>query len=710
MALSTGAFRSIEQWKTAIITLPDTHFFDLIRSILGNIQSPFNKQRLLDDLAAFLSNKDVQKTIAAYIDEDDHKMIAAISVLNEPDRRELAAFFSGEYSYTKIASLVINLEERLIVYGIKESGQLSLNPLLKKVLLPFAADTKILFPYIKAVDTTQRASVFDDLYLASFITLIAPEKHTVRGDGALRKNLLRKIQKIFPVKGAGADVFMAALRCLGLLMEDTFNYSGQKLQDFAHLTESERFVYCAAGFYISLTEEAEKSPLPQKNRIQHIASIAVSLLDSLDGDNIYPASTLSRLFDIKQKVQAGVRGIGSEVDANKPLKSAALIEAIEKTGLLVKTADGYQKRIYDNGKNTARTGDARFPVIAFNSLFSFVLLPEITFQDIVSLAPFCEVADANRPVQFKLTQMSAVRGFNSGISGKTIFEILKKFSAARIDAGLEATLDDWEKRHSEVVIIEGIGIVLSEGRRYITETEPLASHIVLNPSPGVYLLDFTEKDEAAAALKKAGVEIVSEPRLSAKPASPLQRKPSPFFVSISHQTASLSGPENRQLLQTNSAQTDGCVYSSAEEYKNRFRTMLDGLNPSKLEREELAARIDRKLVISPTQLNGAFIRYERREVHGLDYAGKLALVKQALLSNETLEIIIQNSDGTEKYITGIPLTLVKTGDETVLSVKLPEDDGEFDDSTGESGCIKISMGKIRTVKRIKRSIFAKESR
>lgn len=476
MTLSTGAFRSIEQWKTAIVTLPDAHFFDLIRSILGNIKSPFNKQRLLDDLAAFLSNKNIQKTIAAYIDEDDHKMIAAISVLNEPDRRELAAFFSGEYSYTKIASLVINLEERLIVYGIKESGRLSLNPMLKKILLPFAVDTKILFPYIKAVDTTPPASVFDDLYLASLITLIAPEKHTVRGDGALRKNLSQKIQKIFPMKGLGVDVFAAALHSLGLLTEDPFNYSGQKLRDFARLTESERFVYCAAGFYISLTEDAEKSPLPQKNRIQYIASIAASLLDSLDRDKIYPVSTLRRLFDIKQNIQADGRSIGGATEANKPLKSAVLLDAMEKTGLFVKAADGYRKQIGCSGNNTASTGDAGVPVIAFNSLFSFVLLPEITFLDIISLAPFCEVADANRPVQFKLTKISVVRGFNNGISGKTMFEILKKFSAARIDAGLEAIFDDWEKKHSEVVIIEGIGIVLSEGRRYIAETEPLASH------------------------------------------------------------------------------------------------------------------------------------------------------------------------------------------------------------------------------------------
>jgi hypothetical protein len=707
MAFSICAFRSVEQWKTAIITLPDTHFFDLMRSTLGNIQSPFNKQRLLDDLTAFLSNKNIQKTIAAYIDEDDHRIIAAIASLNEPDIRELSAFFSGEYSYAKIASLVINLEERLIVYGIGESGRLSLNPLLKKILLPFAADTKILFPCVRDSDSPRPASVFDDLYLASFITLIAPEKHIVRADGVPRKNLLRKIQKTFPVKGDGAEVFAAALRCIGILTEDTLNYYGQKLRDFTRLSEQERFAYCAAGFYISLTEDSERLLLPQKNHIRHIASIAVSLLDSLDGDNVYPEQTLRRLLDIRQNEQAGGRESGSAAEVNKPLVSTTLLDAMEKTGLLVKVSDGYRKRKERNSAgDSVSASEVRVPVIVFNSLFSFVLLPEITFQDIISLAPFCEVDDARGPVQFKLTQASAVHGFNNGIPGKTMFEILKKLSAVRIDAGLETMLDEWEKKHSEIVIMEGISIVLSEGRRYITETEPLASHIVLNPSPGVYLLDFTEKEEAAAALKKAGVEMVSDPRSGAKPASLLQRRVTPFFAPIPHQTAPLNAQTGIQPSPVNSTHTDE-GHPSAEEYKHRFRAILDGLKPSKLELEELAARIDRRLVISPAQLKGAFIRYERREVHGLDYAGKLSMVKQALLSNEMLEIIIQDSDGSEKYIRGIPFTLVKTGGETVLSVKLLEDD-EFDDSTGEAGRMEISMGKIRTVRRIKRSIFTKE--
>jgi hypothetical protein len=703
MALSTSVFRSVEQWKTAIITLPDTQFFDLMRSILGNIRSPFNKQRLLDDLIAFLSNKNIQKTIAAYIGEDDHKIIAAISALNEPDVKELTAFFSGEYSYTKITSLVINLEERLIVYGIAESGRLSLNPLLKTILLPFAVDTGILFPCIKAADSKrQSTAVFDDLFLASFITLIGPEKHIVRVDGTLRKNLVRKIQKIFPMKGEWVDVFAAALRCIGLLTEGAFDYSSQKFQDFTRLTEPERFAYCAAGFYISLTEGAEKTLLPQKNYIRHIASTVVSLLCLLDGDNVYPERTLRRIFKIKQIAVAD--GGGGAAGLNKPLISAILLEAMEKTGLLVKDAEGYRKQMSGAGNN----GEAGIPIIAFNSLFSFVLLPEITFQNIISLAPFCDVVDASGPVQFKLTQASVVRGFNSGIPGKTMFEILKTFSAARMDAGLEAALDDWEKRHSKVVIMEGISIVLSEDRRYIARTEPFASHIVLNPSPGVYLLDFTEKDEALAALKKAGVEMVSEPRLAAKPASFLQRKPSPFFVSLPNQTAHLSGQADRQVS-SSPADADECVPLSAEECKNQFWAMLDGLKLSKLEREELAARIDRKLVISPAQLSGAFIYHEKREVHGLDYAGKLALVKQALLSKETLEIIIQDSNGAEKFIRGVPVALEKTDGDTVLSVKLPGED-RFDDNMEMTGCIEISMGKIRVVRRIRLSIFAKERR
>jgi hypothetical protein len=691
MDSSNTAFRSAEQWKSSMITLPDARFFDLVRSILGNIQSPFNKQRLLDELSAFLSDKDIQKTISAYIDGDDHKVIAAIAALNEPCRGGLTAFFSGEYTYTELDALLINLEERLIVYTVKEGGKnrLSLNPLLKKILTPFASDGAVLFPYTYC---TAGMGVFDDVFLAAFLTFIAPEKLVLKNDGTLRKNLLQKIQKIFP---PGTDVFAAALRHIGLLTEVQFNYDGQKLREFAALTELERFAYCAAGFYISLTGEG-CAPPPQKKIIRRTASAATALFNLLDGDKCYTVSTLKRIITM---ILAAADGVET---ADEPLKPDLLFEALEKTGLLLKSRCGYSKRVMSRGCNDGVISSNK-AVIEFNSVYSFILLPEIPFKDAAALAAFCEVVKAKTSVQFSITKESAARGFNNGADSGLMFELLTEFSAGRIDSSLKDTLDEWQKRHSEVVVMEGITIVLSPARRYIAQTEPLLPHIVFSPSPGVYLLDITEKDEAAAVLKKSGIDIISEPRTMTK--HTFQKKQLHFFDSTASKTAALSGKFEGKISAP-SAQEN--VYPRVEKQKKYFRTALDGLKLPQMEREELAARIERRLIISRRQLNGAFIRYEKREAHGLDYAGKLVLVKQAMTSNETLEVIVEDLNRSEMCMRGAPLALEKTGDELALSLKLPEAHrgGKLDVYAVSQDCVKIPMGKIRVIRRIRPSIFS----
>ncbi|MDR2574872.1 MAG: hypothetical protein LBC52_00335, partial [Treponema sp.] len=132
--MKKGVFRSVEFWKASIMPLPDHAFFELLRTVFGKIKTPFNKQNLVGDLEKFLSNNEIQKKIAAYIDKNDARIIAAVAVLNEPTVAELDAFFDREWDNTELHDLIINLEERFILFrfteeGLKES-RLALNPVL----------------------------------------------------------------------------------------------------------------------------------------------------------------------------------------------------------------------------------------------------------------------------------------------------------------------------------------------------------------------------------------------------------------------------------------------------------------------------------------------------------------------------------------------------------------------------------------------------
>ena len=68
-------------------------------------------------------------------------------------------------------------------------------------------------------------------------------------------------------------------------------------------------------------------------------------------------------------------------------------------------------------------------------------------------------------------------------------------------------------------------------------------------------------------------------------------------------------------------------------YKERFRRALEKLSLTRGEREELSARIERRMILSESQLATASVRFEKLEARGLDYVGKHPSQNRPLLPN-----------------------------------------------------------------------------
>ena len=83
-------------WQEAA-TLPDNRFFDIMRVYLGEIKTPYNKQRLIEQLGAFLHKEQNRKNLAAMLDDFDKEIITAVSFLPDVTQSRLSDFFSGEY-------------------------------------------------------------------------------------------------------------------------------------------------------------------------------------------------------------------------------------------------------------------------------------------------------------------------------------------------------------------------------------------------------------------------------------------------------------------------------------------------------------------------------------------------------------------------------------------------------------------------------------
>ena len=688
--MSADIFREVSFWKSACISMSDNSFFELMRSVLGKIKTPFNKQQLLNDLEKFLLRTDIQRTIAAYIDETDAKIINAVALFGEPVLEQLESFFADELSYARLQDHIVNMEERFILYrftdeektNMRAESRLALNPVLRQILLPVASDASSLFPATVNKKNSSAASktAVNDLTLAALYSFILRQESFYRPENVIRKKITEKAKTLF----AGLDFknILGSLQILGLFYAD-----GEKLfpdkkrfNDFTLLSARERMEYCAASIliYSSLTPPFETLPPLFRAKIHETAAFIHSFLDSLNADFVYPEKTLFKIMEI-----IGAK-TGCRIDAGN------LLETLHKTGLL-NVENGTASLIRVNREKRTE------PVIAFDSASSILVYPEIDFADALKLAFILDIretgsAGAATVVRFELDKESAVRAFDNNIGADEIIELLKNLCGGKdrtkgLSDAFIWNLKDWEKRHGEVSLKKGIVLQLSKEHQYLTDTSPLSSLIAETLAPGIYFINENAMDDTTEALRKAGVDIIAHYTAS----FPAQGKREISIVGGGY----FSPPSLRDFPSINisdAAQKEsGDLPENADALTEGFRSILEKMKLSEAEKNELSARIDRRLVLCEAQLKDAEIRYEKLEARHMDYAGKQNIAKQAITQQSPLELELQQ----DKRIFGIPKSLEKENNELILVI-LPD----------EQEALRIPLAKIKLLRRIKKSIFS----
>jgi hypothetical protein len=685
--------------------MPDNSFFELMRSVFGKIKTPFKKQQLVNDLETFLMREDIQKAIASYIDDDDVKIIAAVALFGEPVQGELESFFAGELSYGQLQDMIVNLEERFILYrffaassGTVENGndiktvRLALNPVLEKILLPFTENTSMLFPVVSDRQVTeaklQPAGILNDQVLAGILSFVSQGESVFKSEFVIRKRIIEAGKTCFP--GVDMELALGSLQVLGLIYAD-----GDRLvpdmkyfEDFGSLSVLERSEYCTAAMiaFSEINSSIEiLSPL-YKNRIRKLINFIHSFIDSLDADFLYPEPTLRRM--------AEVLNVKSEAE----VKSAALLKMLEKTGLIIplqpqSEQSGQFTKLYAVIHNKGETQHPG-PFIAIDSGLTIFIYPEINYADAIKLASVLNIKQtghASQSAHYELDKDSAVRAFDKGINAEQIIGLLKRLSGGRVDDALIWNLKDWEKRHGKVTLKKGVVLTLAEDRRYLTETMPLAQLIAETLAPGVYLLPEDKIDEAVSALSGAGVDVIARPAATSANAAPASAANAParshFIPPESAGYAGYSVPSSQGTPGKNCS----CCH-----LKESFHAILEKIPLEKTLKNELSARIDRRLILCESQLKDADIRYEKLEARLLDYAGKQNIAKQAISQQSLLEVQRLSGDKEGERIFGIPKALEKNGGELVLVIIPSEGENE----------LRIPLAKISLMRRVKKSIFA----
>jgi len=554
-------FRSAAFWKSSILSMTDNSFFELMRSVFGKIKTPFSKQQLINDLENFLSRDEIKSTISLYIDEIDEKIITAIVLLGEPTPEQLATFFFGEYSYAQLQDIIVNMEERFILYRFieekkpevyhygsnmytrnnqadnkKNSARLALNPILKSTLLPFTKDVSSLFSMLSGDETAADGSggggsggdssaaqnnpvIFNDLIFASIFSFAANRDSFFRSENSNKSFIIRK-RIIEEAKTSLTKIDMehlvGSLLIMGLFYIDVEKLSPDKkrIDEFGLLTARERREYFTAALLVFL-EATPNEILPPlyRNRIRELLNFIHSFVKiavdfqktALEDENtpnknkpIFPVKTLIRIVEIL-KSQTGTNII-----------TDTLIKNMEKAGLLIKSQTGFILNVNDENNTKNKN-----PAIALDSDFSILLYPEIEFNDAILIASFSDISETESssmsPVtRFELEKDSVVRAYNNNITADKIIELLKRLSGKELNETLIWNLKDWEKRHGEVTLRKGVILNLSEEHRYLTNTRPFKALIKETLAPGLYFLEEDASDDAESALRIAGIDIIGQ--------------------------------------------------------------------------------------------------------------------------------------------------------------------------------------------------------
>ncbi|MDR1388692.1 MAG: hypothetical protein LBJ31_01765 [Treponema sp.] len=676
-----NSFRPVEFWKSSLMTLPDNAFFVLMRSVLGVIKTPFNKQNLLEDLSIFLSRADIQKTMATYIDPADRWIISAIALLDEPCEDDLERFFSIEFSYVQLHALLLNLEERHILYRFwdDKKSRLALNPKLKNILEPIAEDKSFLFQS-SAAGEKQETPLMTGRILAALFAFFLQNIPFYR-NGSLRKKTLAAGKSVFPwldlEEAAGALITLGLFKKEGEYLRAVI----PAIESFAKLDERDCFEYYAAG--LACNTEFSGGEYVSRSSVKLSAKILHNVADMIENGALYPGTTLVKLLELERRTENAKVFNGFQGALPSP---RALLNAAVSAGIIT-GSDPYRLSLLV--KNRPEQS------IAVDSNFSFILYPEILFKDALAMAFFCTIdetdspnEDASQVVRFSITRDSVIRGMDQGCSAKGIYDLVNTLSGGKAGETLKFNLDDWEKRCREVTLCEGVVLSLSGDRAYLAESalKPLISRRL---DGGVYLLN-VDLERAAQALSNAGVDVVSRP-------GGREHNDGYGFLSLGAQAKheSLAGTAySPDQDAKKSKKTPDNSAENAESAKQKFRLMLAEMKLGKPESEELLARIERRVVVSESQLKDTSVRYEKLEARSLDYVGKSSIARQALASGSLVEAV-WTAGKTEQKCLGVPQSIDKKGGELILVLK-PRSAGEP---------VSIPLGKISLLRRIKQSIF-----
>lgn len=633
-----------------MLFLPERTFFLLMRLYLGEIKTPFNKQRLVESLGGFLSKPETQRTMVESLDRLDLLILTAVHTLPVANRGALLIFLSSE---TALQTRLTNLEERLILYRDSYTddydrviNNYKINPFLYKAVEPLLDSRSLFFPQ-QEKDPQSEATLCDDIVLAGLYTFFLKEPDVLKMNGAFKVRAEKQLKAIFQDTATDIGAFKTlctGLENLGLLIVDSASLIPQqgRWEEFFKQKPFDRKMYIVAAMYGHV----------RRDSMQKRAQFFSDFLTSLDPRGLYDDTALKRFFDfLYMRLYVETTGDASIFPDMMSEDELRMIDTLKALKFLLPVGDYWQLNTASFNQESVEQR-----LIAAPS-FEITLLPFTALGRIFPVLSCMEPVSILTTGRFSITRTACLRCFERCSTDKTLIALLEEASGGTLPQNIKVSISEWYLQCTAVGLYYGFVITVAEDKRKLFKQNAGLQDIIYKElADGVYLIKQMDLDSVRTMVKSAGLDVTFYTTGST------DRYTATGFSSIENRHSVLDNFDKKAKKQHTAQCKQEKNYS---EHIRELQAVVDTMPIDQYNKQSLKEKIAKKLIITKEQLYGAPADNEVREVSGLDFLGKIHLAETAITDNSRLEVSIDGASG-RRTITGIPITIEKTDHDAVL--------------------------------------------
>lgn len=659
----------LSEWNDALSLLDENSFFEIMHLYLGEIKTPYNRQKLISELSGFLKNQNHIQRIKTFLTPRDFKILSAVKYIKNPTKDILADFFTEEIPVVQLYNSLSNLEQRLIIFTKKndfaKEKSFHINPIFENEFSEYLTAQILFSNHTVKKNLTPSGFAITPLTLSAFVSAISAYEISCKSNGELKKNAMNLLLEIFPeADKEQIQLLENAFLNLALITETGGNFSinEDRLKSFSNLDEDiQNVLLCSSAV-----------SLYSRNGLRKEAQLLFDCLQTLD-DKIFSEKDILRLSCIIQSLRENPFSINQNSTGkksrfetmmenafhdrqNNPYNEATLMErlfsAAVKLGIIQKVGtDEKEILLYrrntqmnfgktENSNEISKTND--FPkTVSIDSIYSVTIMPGLSLSQMLEMSTFLMIKKMDVAAEFELSKKSAAKYFDRGKSPENLFSELEKFSTFKVSENLIFTVRDWFESYNSARVYKGYILKLSEQNIKIAEGNAnIKKYIKEKISEGIYLLNVSTEQEFSYFKKTCGLDLSGTVR------SPEVKQKENVFPAI-QKTKKIIFPQK-------SAETEEIFESqkNAEAIQNELLNKLDSLDFTQDAKNSLKESILKHLIICEEQITLCAVKLEKLEASGMDFSGKLRILETAEKNQNFVEITIPKNFMREDFKSG----------------------------------------------------------